>query len=125
MRRWRRTLRRKYPLELIASKADDAMNSTFGYRDKLDRQTSVLHLHWEDASARAIHAGDRVRAFNDRGSLTLRAEIDESVRQGVVRTPSVRWAKRAEDGRSANALTAAVAYLVIVGKIERVRLKTA
>jgi len=100
-----RGLRRKYPLELISSKADDAMNSTFGYRDRLDRQTSILHLHCEDAAARAIKAGDRVRAFNDRGSLTLRAEIDESVRQGVVRAPGVRWAKRAEDRRSANALT--------------------
>ncbi|HEV2201784.1 MAG TPA: molybdopterin-dependent oxidoreductase [Bryobacteraceae bacterium] len=100
-----RALRRKYPLELIASKADDAMNSTFGYRDRLDRQTSILHLHAEDAAARAIHAGDRVRAFNDRGSLLLRAEVDESVRRGVVRAPAVRWAKRAEDGRSANALT--------------------
>ena len=87
-------LRRKYPLELIASKADEAMNSTFGYRDRLDRQTSILHLHAQDASPRAIKTGDRVRAFNDRGSLTLRAEVDETVRQGVVRAPAVRWAKR-------------------------------
>jgi anaerobic selenocysteine-containing dehydrogenase len=98
-------LRKKYPLELIASKADDAMNSTFGYRGKLDHQTSLLHLDAADAAARQIRSGDRVRAFNDRGSLTLRAEIDETVAPGVVRAPAVRWAKRAEDGRNANALT--------------------
>jgi anaerobic selenocysteine-containing dehydrogenase len=98
-------LRRKYPLEMITSKADHAMNSTFGYRDTLDAQTGVLHLCAEDAAARQLSAGDRVRVFNDRGSLTLRAEIDTTVRAGVVRAPAVRWAKRAEDGRSANALT--------------------
>lgn len=98
-------LRKKYPLEFLSSKADDAMNSTFGFRDKLDRQTSILHLHAEDAAARLIRPGDRVRAFNDRGSLTLRAEVDGTVRPGVVRAPAVRWPKRAEDRRSGNALT--------------------
>ena len=98
-------LRQKYPLELIASKADDAMNSTFGYRGKLDRQTSILHLDAGDAAARQIKSGDRVRAFNDRGSLTLRADIDRTVGPGVVRVPAVRWPKSAEDGRNANALT--------------------
>jgi anaerobic selenocysteine-containing dehydrogenase len=98
-------MQEKYPLELIASKAEDAMNSTFGYRDKLDRQTSLLHLAAGDAAARQIKTGDRVRAFNDRGSLTLRAEVDETVGPGIVRVPSVRWPKNAEDGRNANALT--------------------
>ncbi len=98
-------LRNKYPLEFISSKADNAMNSTFGFRESLDRQTSVLHLHAGDAAARNIKTGDRVRAFNDRGSLTLRAEIDAAVGPGVVRAPAVRWPKRAEDRRSVNALT--------------------
>jgi anaerobic selenocysteine-containing dehydrogenase len=99
-------LRRKYPLELISSKADNAMNSTFGFRKALHRDTSVLHLHATDAEERKILSGDRVRAFNDRGSLILRAEIGESVRPGVVKLPAVGWAKKAEDGRSANVLTA-------------------
>ena len=98
-------LRQKYPLELLTSKADNAMNSTFGYRDALDAQTGNLHLCAKDAQERNISPGDRVRAFNDRGSLTLRAEIDETVHSGVVRIPAVRWAKRAEDGQSANVLT--------------------
>ena len=60
---------------------------------------------WAMRRRERIRPGDRVQAFNDRGSLTLRAEIDETVRPGVVRAPAVRWAKRAEDGRSANVLT--------------------
>jgi len=99
------TLRRKYPLELISSKNDDSMNSTFGNRGAVDEETSVLHLHPSDAEPRTIRSGDRVRAFNDRGSLLLKAQVDGMVQPGVVRAPSVRWLKRASDGRNANSLT--------------------
>ncbi len=98
-------LRKKYPLELISSKNDDSMNSTFGNRDAVDQQTSVLHMAPEDAAQRGISSGDPVRAFNDRGSLLLTAEVDGVVGRGVVRAPAVRWARRAPDGRSVNALT--------------------
>jgi anaerobic selenocysteine-containing dehydrogenase len=98
-------LRSKYPLELISSKHDDSMNSTFGNRAGVDEETSILHLHPADADPRAIRTGDRVRAFNDRGSLLLRAKVDGMVPAGVVRAPSTRWLKSAADGRNANALT--------------------
>ncbi len=99
------SLRRKYPLEMLSTKNDDSMNSTFGNRDAVDKQTSVLHIANDDAAPRGIHTGDLVRAFNERGSLVLTAEVDGVVGRGVVRAPAVRWAKRAQDGRSANALT--------------------
>jgi anaerobic selenocysteine-containing dehydrogenase len=98
-------LRRLYPLELISSKNDDSMNSTFGNRPQVDTATSLLHLHAADARARGIETGDRVRIFNGRGAMTLRADVDGVVQPGVVRAPSVRWNKRAESGSSANALT--------------------
>ncbi len=90
---------------MISSKNDDSMNSTFGNRPGVDRQTAALHLHSSDAEARGIRGGDRVRVFNDRGSLLLTAEVDGMVAAGVVRAPSVRWNKLSEDGRNANALT--------------------
>jgi anaerobic selenocysteine-containing dehydrogenase len=103
------TLRRRYPLELISSKNDDSMNSTFGNRAGVNEETSILHLHPVDAEARAIRSGDRVRAFNGRGSLLLKAKVAAEnngvVPAGVARAPSVRWLKRASDGRNANALT--------------------
>jgi anaerobic selenocysteine-containing dehydrogenase len=99
------SLRKKFPLEFVSSKNDDSMNSTFGNRDEVDKQTSVLHIATEDAEPRGIRTGDLVRAFNERGSLLLTAEVDGVVGRGVVRAPSVRWAKRSRDGRSANALT--------------------
>jgi anaerobic selenocysteine-containing dehydrogenase len=99
------SLRKRYPLELVSSKNDDSMNSTFGNRDSVDKQTSVLHIAADDAEARGIRTGDLVRVFNDRGSLILTANVDGMVGRGVVRAPAVRWAKRSQGGRSANALT--------------------
>jgi len=98
-------LLRKFPLELISSKNDDSMNSTFGNRPATDHDTSIVHLNSSDAQSRGIRTGDRVRLFNDRGSLLLQAEVDGVVQPGVARAPSVRWPKRSPDGRSANALT--------------------
>jgi anaerobic selenocysteine-containing dehydrogenase len=97
-------LRARYPLELVSAKNDDSMNSTFGHREAVDRQTSELHLTPSDAAARGIAAGDAVRVFNARGSCVLRARVDESVPPGVVSAPSVRWAKRSPGRRGVNAL---------------------
>ncbi|HEY4363120.1 MAG TPA: molybdopterin-dependent oxidoreductase [Bryobacteraceae bacterium] len=102
-------LRQKYPLEFLSSKNDDSMNSTFGNRSAVDAETSLLHLHEDDAAPRGIQSGDRVRVFNDRGSLLLTAEVRPSaistVPPGITRAPSTRWPKRAMDRRSANVLT--------------------
>ena len=47
-------LRRKYPFELISPKNDDSMNSTFGHRDAVDRETATLHLNAADAARLGI-----------------------------------------------------------------------
>ena len=98
-------LARKYPLEMISAKNDNSMNSTFGHRDELDAETATAHLDQTDAARRGIVNGDRVRLFNDRGSLLLTAAVDHTAMPGVVRVPSSRWARRAGDRRNANALT--------------------
>lgn len=95
----------KYRLELVSSKNDDSMNSTFGYRPEVDSQTAVAMLHPADAMARNITESDRVRVFNDRGSLMLKARITTGLREGVVRIPAVRWGKLAEDRQTVNVLT--------------------
>lgn len=99
------SLRSRYPLEMIPSKNDDSMNSTFGNRPQVDRDTAVLAMHQHDAETRSIHSGDRVRIFNERGSLTLTAAVDGHVREGVVRAPSTRWGRLAADHRNVNVLT--------------------
>ena len=92
-------LQSKYPLEMISAKSHDSMNSTFGNERSAMRQTSTLFLHEQDARRRGISNGDRVQIFNDRGSCILVADVNGTVREGVVWAPSVRW------GRNVNALT--------------------
>ncbi len=94
-----------YPLELVSSKNDDSMNSSFGFRPQVDRDTATVFLHPADAAPRGITPGERVRVFNGRGSLLLRAEVTGNLRSGVVRIPSVRWHKSADDGQGVNCLT--------------------
>lgn len=94
-----------YPLELVSSKADDGLNSTFGYRPKVEAQTSQLWIHPQDAAPRGIGSGDRVRVFNARGAGEWIARVCEDVRPGVVRIPSVGWNKNRPGGAGVNALT--------------------
>ncbi len=98
-------LRAHYPLELVSSKNDDSMNSTFGNRPGTDAQTAVLAMHAQDAGPRGIASGDRIRMFNDRGSCLMQVSVDGVVRPGVVRAPSVRWSKLAPDSHALNVLT--------------------
>lgn len=98
-------LRSRYPLELVTPKADSGLNSSFGYRDAVDREMSVLVMHEADAAVRGIRTGDRVRVYNDRGAVVLVARVSRDVARGVVAARAVRWLKKAPDGRNVNALT--------------------
>ena len=55
---------------------------------------------------RGIADGDRVRVFNQRGEIFLRARVDGSVQPGVVGA-RLGWAKLSEGGININVLTSA------------------
>ncbi len=73
--------------------------------DELVNRRRAVQQNANDANARGIAGNDRVRVYNDRGSCTLVARIDDSVAPGVVCARAVRWNKRAPDARNVNALT--------------------
>jgi anaerobic selenocysteine-containing dehydrogenase len=99
---------KSFPLEFLSRKADNYMNSTFanlaGHRKMEARTGQRLEMHPEDAQARGIADGDRVRVWNDRGSLMLTALVNGSVPAGVV-AARIDWAKLHFDGVNVNALT--------------------
>ncbi len=100
-----RGLAARFPLEMISPKNGNSMNSTFGNRSEVDAQTAVVTLHPADAAPRGIGTGDAVRIFNDRGQCVLRASVSDTIAEGVVCAPSVRWPKLAPDGNTVNMLT--------------------
>jgi molybdopterin guanine dinucleotide-containing S/N-oxide reductase-like protein len=99
---------RQYPLELLGRKNDNYMNSTFanleGHRKMEAAKAHKLEIHPHDADSRGIADGDRVRIFNDRGSLTLTALINRSLPAGVV-AARLDWAKLHPENSNVNVLT--------------------
>jgi anaerobic selenocysteine-containing dehydrogenase len=104
-RRGDEKLRRRFPLELISSKNDDSLNSSFGYRPDVDRQTAVLQIHPNDALARGIKDGMQVELFNDRGHCRFVAKISYDVSPGTVWARSMRWIQRTPGSIGVNQLT--------------------
>jgi anaerobic selenocysteine-containing dehydrogenase len=100
-------LAKKYPLSFLSPPVRNFLNSSFANlpRFRAAEGEPSLELHSADAAARSIADGDRVRVFNDRGSVTLKARVNDKPRRGVVVAPSVWWRKFARDRRNANDLT--------------------
>jgi len=110
-----------FPLELLARKPDNHLNSSFAnvasVRD-MEPWIGDLEMHPSDAEARRIRHGDRVRVFNGRGEIVLRARIDgsgsngpgngsgskSSVSPGVV-AARLDWARFSSGGTNINVLT--------------------
>jgi len=121
-------LARKFPLELLARKSDNFLNSSFCNLESLQalEQPELLELHADDAASRAIRDGDRVRVFNERGEILLTARVNGSVPKGVV-AARLNWAKLTPDGRNINVLTserltdigAAATFYSVLVEVER------
>jgi anaerobic selenocysteine-containing dehydrogenase len=95
-----------FPLELLARKADNYLNSTFSNLPIIQEmeEAGLLEMNAADARTRGIADGDRVRVFNSRGDILLRASVDGAVQPGVV-CAQLSWAKLSPEGRNINVLT--------------------
>ena len=94
------------PLELLARKSDNFLNSTFSNVPSLQEmeEPGLLEISGPDAGTRGISDGDRVRVFNRRGEVFLKARVDGKVQPGVV-SARLNWAKTAPGFQSINSLT--------------------
>lgn len=86
-------LARKYPLNLLTRKRRQHMGTTTAHIDwllELEKEP-YLEINPEDASKRAIRQGDRVRVFNDRGEVEVKAKLIESTPPGSVNIHHGWW----------------------------------
>jgi anaerobic selenocysteine-containing dehydrogenase len=84
---------RRYPLQFLTPNTKNRIHSQFGNLrmiQALDRGPQVS-LHPRDAAQRGIGDGDRVRLFNDRGSLGAEARLDHGLRPGCVVMTNGWW----------------------------------
>jgi len=96
----------RLPLELLARKADNFLNTTFTNVPSVQEleQPGLLEISVADARKRGIADGDRVRVYNRRGEIELRARVDGKVQPGVV-SATLHWAKMTPGFQSINSLT--------------------
>jgi molybdopterin-containing oxidoreductase family molybdopterin binding subunit len=79
-------LRSKYPLQFFTENTRYRLHSLFdkvAWLREMDPEP-IIKFNPVDADARGIKKGDKVRAYNDRGSVVLVADINPGLRPGVV-----------------------------------------
>ncbi|WP_370679988.1 molybdopterin-dependent oxidoreductase [Comamonas sp. GB3 AK4-5] len=96
-----------FPLAMISPPARNFLNSTFANVASLQRmeQRPLLELHPDDATARGIADGDRLRVFNARGEHVCHAALNGRARTGVVVGLGIWWRKQGDNGTNVNELT--------------------
>jgi len=101
-----RPLESCYPLTLITPSSDDRITSTFGGLSASDH-CPALEMHPEDAAARGLTEGMRVRVWNDLGEVLLPLRLTASVRPGVVASEKGAWLRTSANGQTVSALAPA------------------
>jgi anaerobic dimethyl sulfoxide reductase subunit A len=100
----------KYPLQLITPHPKASAHSVLFTNAWLrDLEPHQAWINAEDGSARGIRSGDKVRVFNDRGTVVITAKLTERIMPGVVSISEGAWYHPDKEGRDwggcANVLT--------------------
>ncbi len=103
-----------FPLQLCTPKSRARTHSIHSNQPGLARvDPDTVWLHPQDAAARGIRNGQRVRVFNQHGATILPAEVTDRIAPGVVSIKEGSWFTPDADGTDrrgcANVLTADVA----------------
>ncbi len=95
-----RELAGRFPLCLVTPKTHLFLNSTFAdqARQHAAQPEPFVALHPDDAAARGVADGDRVRVWNDRGEFIVLAKVSDDARPGVPVAPMGWWARDALAG---------------------------
>jgi anaerobic selenocysteine-containing dehydrogenase len=92
-----------YPLMLISPASDQRITSTFGGLHVADGPPP-LEMHPDDARARSLRDGMRVRVWNDLGEVRLPLRVTEIIPRGVVCTLKGAWMATSDNGQTISAL---------------------
>src|ERR687898_906160 len=94
-------------LALIAAASHWFLNSTFANAPEQRRRAGqpAVALHPDDAAARGLVDGDRVRVGNERGSFEAVLAVGDAARRGVAATTKGHWPKLLAGRAHVNAAT--------------------
>ena len=92
----------RYPLTLISPASDRMITSTFGGVN--GGTTPPLEIHPDDARARGLSDGMRVRVWNDLGEVHLPVRVTDVIAPGVVCSLKGAWFGTSDNGQTVSAL---------------------
>ncbi len=92
-----------YPLTLISPASDRRITSTFGGL-RVTEGPPPLEMHPDDARARGLRDGARVRVWNDLGEVRLPLRVTEVIPPGVVCSLKGAWMATTDNGQTVSAL---------------------
>ena len=92
-----------YPLILISPASDQRITSTFGGLH-VGEGPPPLEMHPDDARARNLRDGMRVRVWNDLGEVRLPLLVTDVIPRGVVCTLKGAWMATSDNGQTVSAL---------------------
>lgn len=95
----------RYPLLLMTPNTKNRIHSQFGNLAMIRAldPAPTLQAHPDDAAARGLVHGERVRVFNDRGELTLPLALTSALKPGCVLAHNGWWES---EGGGVNRLSA-------------------
>jgi len=90
---------KKFPLQVVGHHYLARVHSTFDNVDWLrEAFPQELFINPVDASVRKIRDGDKVKIFNDRGTVITFCRVTDRIMPGVVALPQGAWWKPDKDG---------------------------
>lgn len=101
-----RPLQSRYPLTLITPASDRRITGTFG-GCAASAAPPPLEMHPDDARARGLSDGARVRVWNELGEVHLALKVTEAVPPGVVASLKGAWLRTTDNGQTVSALAPA------------------
>ncbi len=91
----------EYPLALISPASERTVSSTLG---ELPRPEVRLLMHPDDALARGLKDGDKVRVFNALGEVRCGLQVGRWVRPGTAVLPKGLWRQQTANGNTGTTL---------------------
>ncbi len=82
----------KYPLQCIGPHFKRRTHSSYDENAWMEEvEPQKMWISVQDATARGIKDGDKVKVFNDRGALMICARVTRRIRPGVISIPQGAW----------------------------------